>query len=222
MRNTMAVLAALTALAVPMTASAQFGGLMKAVPGVGGGAPAGASGNADAFLANAMLSTKNVMIASTLLSAALQNRTDMAALKQKISGISNAQSFKEVGANKAELASDLNAMTEQKDLVGALSQTYQNANAEQKKLIGDALINLGVGIARNVVLAQQAPGMVSGLSANPMMLRRAGELKMAAELIGMQSKSFVTIAPALPKLMTALKIKAPAASATSEFQPMKP
>jgi len=216
LRNTMAVLAACGMLVAPMTASAQFGGLMKAVPGMGGGA--GESGNADAFLANAMLSTKNVMIASTLLSAALQKRTDMAALKQEVSSISGLQNFKEVGAKKAELASSLDAVAAKKDQVAELSQTYQSASAEQKKMISDALINLSIGVARNVVLAGQAPGMVSGIAGNPMMLRRAGELKMAAELIGMQGKSFVTIAPALPKLMSALKIKAPAASATSNFQ----
>jgi hypothetical protein len=221
LNNMLAMLAAGAAVAMPVSASAQFGGLVKqAVPGLGGGNSAASAGDADAFLANAMLSTKNVMIASALLSAAVQNRMDMAALKQQKDGIESIKSFKDATAKKAELVGNLEAMASRKDAAADFSQAYQSASAEQKKLIAEALVNLAIGVARNVALASQAPGMVSGMASNPANLRHLGEVKAAAELIGVQAKGFATIAPALPKVFSALKVKAPAASATSSFQPV--
>ena len=81
--NSIAVFAACATLALPVGASAQFGGLGHVL---GGGSstpnPSAASpADGDAFLANALMSTKNVMISAKLLSAALVKRSDKAALK---------------------------------------------------------------------------------------------------------------------------------------------
>lgn len=218
MRTTFGALAAIGLLVSPMAASAQFGGLAHKLPGMGGGAHAAPAGDADAFLHNAVASTKNVMISAALLSMALQKREDLAGMKARVDGISNMQSIKELGTEKANLDSDLGALSNRSDLAGDLTQAYQGASADQKKIIAAAIANLAIGTFRNVHLASQAPTMVQGVGSNPAMLRRVGEFKAAGDLLVMQGKSLTTIAPALPKVMTALKIKAPAQSDATEPQ----
>jgi urease accessory protein UreF len=221
LRNILAVLAAGATMALPITASAQFGGLVKqAVPGLGG-KPAGApAADIDGFLANAMLSTKNVMIASALLSAAVQKRTDNADLKKQLADISGKKSLKELNTYSAPMTNDIAAIANQKNAEAALSERYQSATAEQKQMIANALVNLAIGIARNVVLAGQAPNMLSNLTGNPANLGKLGEVKAAAELIAVQAKGLATIAPALPKLMSSVKIKAETATATTPYKPV--
>jgi len=220
--NSIAVVAACATLALPVGASAQFGGLGHVLGG-GSSAPspsAASPADGDAFLANALMSTKNVMISAKLLSAALVKRSDKAALKGEIDAIQNMQSFKELGTQKDDLQSNLGAISARGDVAGELTTTYQAADAQEKQLIAIAIANLALGTYRNIKLAGEAPGFVKGFAGNPLMLRRIGEFKMAADLLVIQSKGFATIAPALPKIMTALKVAAPQQSDTTKFQPV--
>jgi len=181
-------LALCAALAVaPVAAQAQFGGLGKGLLGGGGGGESGGVSSADAgaFLDNALKSTKNVMISAALLSQALADRGDLSQAKARVDAISQIQTFKEADALKQPLERDLAALTSRKDLAADINAKYQAGDAHQKQLIGMALGNLAIGVFRNVKLAGQAPGMVSGVGNNPMMLRRVGELKLAAGLLGL-------------------------------------
>lgn len=205
-------------LTAPLPAAAQFGGLMKKVPGLGGGGSAAPATDSGPFLDNAMRSTKNVMIAAACLNAALAGNDDLSALKARVGAVQNAHDMKELGAHKAELQSDMDAIARTGALAEQDTARYAALSAERRKTVAIAVGNLAIGMLRNVHLAQQAPGMVSGLAGNPQMLGRLGEVKAAADLIGVQAKGLGSISSALPKLMNAMKLKMPTPAETTEPQ----
>jgi len=204
-------------LATPGAAPAQFGGLGKLGHALGGGV---STGDGEAFLLNAAHSTKNVMISAALLTQAVTNRADLTGAKATIDALNNAQSVKELDAHRDELASNLQVLDQRGDLSGDIAAAYNQGDDQQKKLIGLAVANLAIGIARNTQLAGQAPGMVKGISRNPALATRIGEFKAAAELLGLQAKGLKGIMGSVPKLLAAANVQGPAASATSEPQPI--
>ena len=210
-------IAATALLVQPIAAEAQLGVLTHHLPGMGGGdAPAGPS--PDAFLAASMLSTKNVMIAAALLAVAVQDHTHLAGVKAYADQVQNCDDPKALDAMKGSLQSNMDALNGRKDLAGDVSAAYNSGNAEEKKLIGIAVVNLALGIWRDTQLASQAPGVISSMGSNPLMLGRIGRIKLAAGLLAMQSKGLVSVGTALPKVMSAVKIAPPAMAETSKPQ----
>lgn len=205
----------------PVSANAGLGGLAGGLGGIGrkliGGNNEGvSSSDASSFLNGALKSTKNVMISAALLSQALKDRSQLAGRKAEIDAITNAQNFKELDSHRSTLESDLSVLSGQKDLAAGFVTSYQAGDANQKHLIALALGNLAIGVFRNVRLASQAPGMVSGIGGNPQLLTRLGEFKLAASLLGLQGKGLVKIGGTLPTVMSALKLKMPDQSETTE------
>jgi len=196
-------------------ASAQFGGLSKML-GKSGGEQALSGDEADLFLDQATKSTKNVMIAAAILAQAVTNAKDLTARKAYVDALTNAQGIKEIDAHRAEFSSDLDTLNSNKDLAGTVTVAMQGATAKQRAQIGLAVVNLAIGIARNVDLAGKAPQVVSGFSRNPMLLTRAGQFKTAASLVGLQAKGLTGVVGSMPKLIAATKVKAPADPKASE------
>lgn len=208
----------LAAAVIVAPVSAQFGGLGKMLGGGSGGSVSTSDGTA--FLTNATRSTKNVMIATSLLAQAVTDRGQLSGRKAQIDALTNAQDIKELDAHRADLTSDLGVLNGRADLAGDLSNAYQAGNAQQKKVIGTAVANLAIGIMRNTQLVGQAPGIVKGVGSNPQLMSRMGQFKTAAGLLGMQAKGLGGIASTIPKLLSVAKVKGPAASETSEPQPI--
>lgn len=208
-RKPIAILLAASVLAAPMSASAGLGGLGGMGKKMLGGGSEGSVSSADAgaFLDGALLSTKNVMISAALLAQALKDRDGLASKKSEIDAIQNAQTFGELSSHKTGMEQNMAVLNQQSNLTEQLSATYNAGNAKQKAVIGAAIVNLALGVQRNVKLAGAAPGMVQSVGSNPQLMTRVGEFKSAASLLGMQGKGLSTIGTALPKLMTGLKIK---------------
>lgn len=198
------------------SASAQFGGIAKKMLGGGSSSESVSSGDAGTFLDGAFKSTKNVMISASLLAQALQDRSKLGEQKAQIDAIESAHDMKELNSHRAALESNLSVLTSQQDLSASLSTAYQAGNAQQKQLISVALANLVIGTVRNVKLAGQAPGLLSSIGSNPQLITKAGQLKLAAGLIGLQGKGLGTIGTALPKVMGSLKLKVPTNAETTE------
>ena len=197
-------------------AAGPLGGFGKALgvklPGTGAtGSEAPASGDdADQFLANATRSTKNVMIAAAILAQAITNAKDLTSQKSYIDAITNAQDSKELDAHRAEFQSNLDTINSNKDIAASIQAGMKVATAQQREMIGIAVINMGIGIARNVDLAASAPRVVGAVSHNVQLLTRVGQFKVAAALIGMQAKGLAGVATSMPKLISATKVSMPA------------
>lgn len=218
--TSMKLAGALLLCAVPMAAQAQFGGIgkLKSGLGLGGRDSSGESVDTEAFLGNAVRSTKNVMISAVALNYALGIKQDKAGAQAEIASISGMQDIKEIGATKTTFASNLSAIADNEHLADDVRARYEKGSAAEKKMLSLAIGNLAIGVARNLVLAKQAPEAVKSVGSNPMMVKRVGQLKLAGELVGMQAKGLSGIATKLPALLSAVKIKAPAAPETTEPQ----
>lgn len=221
MKKTIIMLSAALALTLPAQGFAQFGGLnplnaAKSKLGLGGSSSSSAASDPDGFLQSATLSTKNVMISAALLAQAVTDRTQLVSRKAQIDALQNAQSIGELNAHTADFKKDMAVLNERKDLAADVSAAYQQSDKKQQGLISTAVGNLAIGLARDVKLADQAPGMVSSASGNPQMISRVGQLKTAASLLGLQVKGLGGVAKSLPALMTAAKVRGPDAAETSE------
>lgn len=206
-------------LCTPVGAHAQLGAIGKRLLG-GDGAASVATGDADAFLTNATRSTKNVMLSAALLAQAVTSRGDLAGRKAELVALQNAQDIKELDTHRASLTSDLATLNSRADLAGDLSAAYASGNAEHRKRMATALANLAIGIYRNTELVGQAPAMVRGVGGNPAMITRIGQFRLAASLLGMQGKGLAGIATNMPKLLSAMKVRAPATASTSDVSPI--
>lgn len=211
-------ISAIAAVALSMPAQAQFGGFGNMAKGMIGGGSSVSSGDADAFLRDATMSTKNVMIAAALLAQAVTSKAGLAGCKAQIQALENVQDIKELDAHRDDLKSNLATLGERSDLAGDLHQAYEAGNEQQRKAIGAAVFNLALGILRNTHLAGEAPGMIKGVSANPALLTRVGQFKVAGSLLGLQAQGLGGIATSIPKLLTATKVVAPSAAETTTPQ----
>ncbi|GAA4019321.1 hypothetical protein GCM10022280_18920 [Sphingomonas swuensis] len=207
-------------------AQAQLGGLMgkaKSAAGLGSsGSQAGTmSGDeADAFLEASFRSTKNVLIATTLILQAVEKRGPLTGLKTRINAINSTSDPKEIGSFKSALSANLQALDNRKEFAGDFQTAYQAASAEEKKVLGIAVLNLAIGIARNVDLVGKAPQVVDAIKGNPKLLMRAGQFKTAAELVALQGKGLAGISTSVPKLLAAAKVRAPKDAKTTNETPV--
>lgn len=221
MKNIATFVGLAAALLAPTAAQAQFGGLGKLVPSTLGGSPSAPAGDADGFLNGVMLSTKNVMIAAALLAQAVTDRNGLAGKKAEIDAIQGVQNVKELGAHQAALVSNLEILNQRSDLTSDMNEAYKSGNDQQKKVIGTAMLNLAIGIARNVQLSGQAASLTSGIARNPALVTRAGQFKSAGSLLALQAKGLAGIAIHLPALMAAVKVKAPESAESTQPKPIE-
>ena len=210
---------AATLLIQPVAAQAQLGGLGHALGGGGSAGSTQSGPSPDAFLSASVLSTKNVMIAAALLAQAVQDHTKLTGVKAYADQIQNSADPKALDAMKTSLQSNLDALNARKDLAGEVTAAYNAGDAQQKKLIGLAVTNMALGIYRDTKLASQAPGVISSIGSNPMMLGKLGQIKTAAALLVLQTKGLAAVGTALPKIMSAVKIAPPAMAETTQPTP---
>lgn len=216
LRNVICGCLALAVLATPTAGSAQFGGALRVARGVVGGEASVSSGDAESFLSNATRSTKNIMISASLLAQLLTDKDGLAGQKAYIDNVQGRQDIGELGALRSSLRSNLDVLAKRENLAADLSGLYNGGTEEQRRVMTLALGNLAIGIFRNVQLAEQAPGIVSGIGANPRLLTRVGDFRLAAELIGIQAAGLGGIASSLPALFSAAQIEMPDQAETTE------
>ncbi len=214
--------AGFAAMAMATPAHAQFGGMPK-IPGAGksdGGGSSVSADQVDAFLAKSFKATKYIWLSVEILNKAAQGHGALGAAKQQLSAISNYQNPKELNANSEALKSSTEALSTNKQLVDQVSANYQTASAAEKALIAAAIYNFAVFLPQLAKMPQNVSELVKGIGSNPRLLGKAGELKTAGSLIGVQLKGTATVLTVLPKLMSVAKVKAPSNPETAKEQPM--
>lgn len=200
--------AALTLVAAPLPAAAQFGNLVKsAVPGLN--TSSSAAVDPDAFLSETVTTTKYMMIAAHILAAAADTSGQRARDANFLKAVQSSQDVKELNALRGTFDADVSAINANQETAAQYQARYAKMTAEQRTQVGAAAYNFSLGMYRNVRLAQQAPALLGSLKTNPRLMMKAGQLKTAAELVGMQAKGTASMAGSMKKIMTAGKIDAP-------------
>ena len=208
----------LAAAAAP--AQAQLGGLKSKVPGLGGGggsASTVSAGDIDDYIDRAQKNADTLTWSYMLVKQAQAGKVDIAALaaqKKEYLSIPNPKdrSAKLAALNKADdKSSALTAQT-----AGDIEKNIAALSPAVRAQVGAALFNLAIAIPRAAQLISEAPNLIKGLGMNPSALGNIGKLKNAAGLLASQVKSTAQIAPYLPKLMSAAKVKPPVDAKTSK------
>lgn len=203
-------------------AQAQFGGIASKIPGLGGGGASNSGASAtdiDAYLVQSMETAVLIGVAAALLSDAKYGKIDRAASAATVRAIRGSANPREAGAALSFMRADDQATGLNASSAQSLETNMASASADDRAIIGTALINLAIGLPRAVKLAAQAPGLIAGMATNPASLGKVGKLKDVAALIGLEIKYTADIVPILPKLMLAAKVKMPANPATSRPVP---
>jgi hypothetical protein len=212
MKKPVLLLAAL-ATAAPLPTLA-FPGLGKLIPGAA--SVPGASVNPDRFLADTLETSKFMMVAAALLAQAVTDKQQMASRASYIAAVQNAHDCKELESHSAQFQQDVNAIAANQQSTAEIQVAYDQASAEQKKLISAAMYNLMLGVWRNVKLSSEGADLVSNIKSHPMMLMKAPQLMSAVKLIAMEVKATGSIASSVQKLSTAMKVEAPVQAETTK------
>lgn len=208
---------------LPAPASAQFGGLKPKLPGSGGGDSAStvSAADIDAYIAKAQKNTELLWLSYSLLKQAQRGKIDIAGLaaqKKEVLGIP------EPKERSAKILALLKSEDESSKLTDQSAADLEKSIAGQapavRAQIGAALINLAIAIPRAIDMAKEAPSLIKGLGSSPSALGNIGKIKNAASLLGAQIKYTADVAPLLPKLMSAAKVKPVSDAKTSKGVPM--
>lgn len=224
MRFGLKVCTAIAVVLVAAPANAQLGGLKPKLPGIGGGGGSAATVSAadvDAYIGRAQKNTELLWLAYTLVKQAQKGKVDIAGLSAKRKELLAIPDPKERGTKMLDLLKaedDSSKLTDQ----GAadLEKSIAGQSPAVRAQIGAALINLAIAIPRAVELVKDAPELIKGLGTSPSALGNVGKLKSAAGLLGAQVKYTADIAPLLPRLMSAAKVKPVANAKTSQGVPI--
>ena len=202
-------------------AHAQLGGMKLKVPGLGGGGSESvasvSAGDVDSFIVRAQQNTELLWLSYMLLKQAQQGKVDVAALAAKKKEFGSIPDPKERGAKMTAMLKTEDESAKFDDASAAdLEKKIASQSPTVKAQIGAALINLAIAIPRAVDMVKEAPDLIKGLGSSPSALGSIGKLKNASSLLGSQVKYTASIAPMLPRLMSAAKVKPVANAKTSK------
>jgi hypothetical protein len=216
--------AAMLLAAVAAPAQAQLGGLKPKIPGLGSGGGSASTVSAadiDDYIDRAQKNADLLTWSYILVQQAREGKINIAATAAQRQETLSSPDAKVRSAKQLELikgADNSTALNDQS--VADFTKTIADASPAVRAQIGNALFNLAVAIPRAVQLVGEAPDLIKGLGTNPSALGNVGKLKNAASLLASQVKSTAQIAPYLPKLMSAAKVKPPVDAKTSKTMPL--
>jgi hypothetical protein len=186
MKTIRKVLVIAACLGAASTANAQLG----ALGGMLGGnkLSAGTSGDIGADV-NAFI---NKSVALSLLSSraviainsAFDSDEKLADNRAKLASITGMTNPKEQLAKIAELYNSQQAIAEARLKSGEMEKNIGALSAEKKKLIGQALLNFGIGSLQAVDLTRSGQAIIQSAGANPMNLPKIVPVKDALPVLG--------------------------------------
>lgn len=205
-------------------ANAQLGGLKAKFPGASSGENSASNVTAqdvDAFIIRSEENVQLLWFASVVLKDVQEGKINAAGWKAAKNELQAIPDAKERNALISKsLKGDEAAGKINEEQAAKIEEFISKQSPEAKAQIGAALINLAIAIPRAVSLAKDVPDLIKGLGKNPAALGQVGKLKNAASLIGQQVKYTADIAPLLPRLMSAAKVKMPANAETAKGVPV--
>jgi hypothetical protein len=206
---------AIALLVAPLSpALAQLGNFGVKLPGKSSSSVSAA--DIDSYLAESQEVALMIGVASVLLNDAKDGRIDRAGSRAKVTAMRGTANAKELASSMSFMKSDDEASKLNAAGASVIEKSIAAASAEDRALIGTALVNLAIGLPRAINLAKETPDMIKSLGMSPSALGQVGKLKDVATLLGLQIKYTADILPLLPRLMSVAKVQVPANAATSK------
>lgn len=174
-------------LAAAGTANAQLGGLGGMLGG-GKASTGKASGDITAdvnsFLDKSALTSALSTRALLSINAAFASDEKLADKRAKLASLSGITNPQELLAKSNELYKSESAEAETRYSSGTMEQEMKGLSAEKKKMIGQALLNFGIGGLQAVDLTKSGQAIVQGAAANPMNISKVAPVKDALPTLG--------------------------------------
>ena len=167
-------------------ANAQLGGLGGMLGGNKSNAASSGDVGADVntfvnkSAALSMMSGRAVMA----INAAFASDTELAEKRAKLASFASITDPKEQLVKIAEVIKSEQAEAQARLDSGEMEKRMGTLSAEKKKMIGQALLNFGIGSLQAVELTKNGQALLQSASSNPMNVMKLGPVKDALPLLG--------------------------------------
>ena len=195
----------LGSLFIALPAFAQFG--LPSLPGLS--KSSSAAMDPDAFVKSAKEAESLMNNSVSFLASALSS-------KEKAAEFEEAQKAANALTNPEEKKAKLAEV--QKSQVAAINEATNNADmkskvanmdSKKKEGLGASAFNFMLAVLKDKDLADQAQGVISSISSNPMAIGKLGSVKDAASSLSNQVASASQIAGKMPDIFSVVSVKAP-------------
>lgn len=204
-RNLIAAIAITSGTLVAAPAYAQFGSLLgMAKPGSGT-----ASADPEAFLKSAQAAEKLMNNSVVLLARGLSSKEEAAKMEANRNAANALTDPAERQAKKLEVDKTEKAVINEKLSSAGTEEVLKNLNADQKAQVAAASFNFMLALLQDKALVEQATGLISSMSGNPMNLSKLGGIKDAAASLKQQIADASVFADKMPKVFAAVGVSAP-------------
>ncbi|MFA6970548.1 MAG: hypothetical protein WC208_04015 [Gallionella sp.] len=180
---------------------------------LGGGSTAStstaAAGDPDAFVKSAKSAESLMNDSVTNLANALLSKKDSAGLAAQQKAANETTDAKDKGAKQLEVNKSKEAAINEALNNANLKNDIKKMDSKHKTLLGASAYNFMLALLQDQTLAEQAGGLISSLSGNPMNLGKLGGVKDAASSVSNQISSASKIATKMPDIFSAVGVKAP-------------
>ncbi|MEJ1959297.1 MAG: hypothetical protein WDM70_07600 [Nitrosomonadales bacterium] len=175
----------------------------------GGKSSSASSGDPDAFLKTAQAAEVLMGSSLTHLSNSLLAKGKSADFAAQRKAANETTDPKEKEARIAEIQKSEAAAVQAAVSDSNLKENINKMDSSQRAEIGAAAFNFVLALLQDKALSEQASGLISSLSSNPMNIGKLGSVKDAASSVSNQMSSGAQLATKMPAIFSAVGVTAP-------------
>jgi hypothetical protein len=186
MKTIRKVLVVAACLMAANAANAQLGGFGAMLGSAKPGANAGGDISTDVstFVTKSAALSELASRSVTAINAAFASDEQLAAKRAKLAQINTVTDPKEKAAKYAEVYKSEQAEAQSMLDSGDMEKRIGTLSADKKKMIGQALLNFGIGTLQAVELTRNGQSLIQKAGANPMNLSKILPVKDALPMLG--------------------------------------
>lgn len=185
---------------------------------VGGGSKSAAAGDPDVFIKSAQDADTLMNNSVGSLFKALASKKDQAAVEERKKAANTATDPKEKAALQAAVIKSELAAVEEAASVKNFDSDIAKFDANKKANLGASAFNFTLALLKDKDLVEQAQGLISSLSSNPMNMGKLGAIKDASANLSSQMTAATKLASVMPSIFKAVKMEAPTKSDASAMK----
>ena len=213
-RKALVVAACLMAANAANAQLGSFGSLLgSAKPGDSAGGDIGT--DVSTFVAKSAALSEMASRSVTAINAAFASDEQLAAKRAKLAQINTVTDPKEKAAKYAEMYKSEQAEAQSMLDSGEMEKRIGTLGADKKKMIGQALLNFGIGTLQAVELTKNGQSLIQKVGVNPMSLSKILPVKDALPMLGKVAGDAGGFFVGVVKLAKGANIAVPVAKADS-------
>jgi len=178
---------------------------------------ASTGGDPDAFIKTAASAEKLMNESVTHLVKSLASKKESADIEATMKAANTTTDAKEKQAKETEVKKSQDAALNEALNSADLKDKIKKMDSKQREALGASAFNFSLALLQDKSLSDQASGLISSMSSNPMNATKLASVKDVASSVSNQISSASKIAGKMPDIFTAVGVKAPA---TKDDKPM--